>query len=65
MSNVQVAIDFVTQNIPRTNPGGVIAFPMFPGATKKEVDKIWKTLQRNNQIAHIAINQGFAMIRIK
>ena len=65
MSNVQVAIDWVNQNIPLTRPGGVIAFPMFPGATQKEVDKIWKTLQRNNLIAHIAINQGFAMIRIK
>ena len=65
MSNVQLAIDFVNQNIPRTKSGGVIALVMPPDATKKQVDKIWKTLQRNSQIAHVAINQGFAMIRVK
>ncbi|CAB4135371.1 hypothetical protein UFOVP646_23 [uncultured Caudovirales phage] len=65
MSNVQIAIDFVTTSIPNVKSGGVIAFPMFPGATKKDVNQIWNKLQAMDQVAHVSMNTGFAMIRIK
>ena len=65
MSNVQVAIDFVNQNIPRTNPGGVIAFPMFPGATKHDVRTIERSVLGNVQVASANVNKKFVIINIK
>jgi hypothetical protein len=65
MSNVQVAIDWVNQNIPRTNSGGVIAFPMFPGATKHDVRTIERSLQGNVQVATVTASKQFVIVNIK
>ena len=65
MSNVQVAIDWVTQNIPRTNSGGVIAFPMFPGATKHDVRSIERSIQGNVQVANVKASKQFVIVNIK
>jgi hypothetical protein len=65
MSNVQVAIDWVNQNIPRTNSGGMIAFPMFPGATKHDVRTIERSLLSNVLIASASVNKKFVIVNIK
>jgi hypothetical protein len=65
MSNVQVAIDWVNQNIPRTRSGGVIAFPMFFGATKHDVRTIQKSLLANSQVASATVSKQFAIVNIK
>jgi len=65
MSNVQIAVDFVNQNIPRTKAGGMIAFPMFPGATKHDITALEQALKGNVQVANTNITKKFAIVFIK
>lgn len=65
MSNVQIAIDWVEQNISRTHSGGVIAFPMFSNATKHDIRKIQQSLIKHREVANITINKQFAVVNLK
>jgi hypothetical protein len=65
MSNVQIAVDFVNQNISRTQPGGAIVFPMFPGATKHDLQIVKQSLMSNAKIASADVNKKFVIVNIK
>ena len=64
-NNVQIAIDWVNQNIPITNSGGHIAFPVFPGATKHDVQKMQQAFVKNSSITAVLINKRFAVLTVK
>jgi uncharacterized membrane protein len=64
-NNVQIAIDWVNQHIPVTQSGGHIAFPVFPGATKHDVQKMQRAFAKNKDIANVQINKRVAVLTVK
>jgi hypothetical protein len=64
-NNREIAIEYATTSIKMCNQGGVVAFPLFPGATKHDLEKIERAIRLNKAVKTVQINKQFAIITLK
>jgi hypothetical protein len=64
-SNREIAIEYAMNCIKVCNEGGVVAFPLFPGANKHDLEKIERAVRLNKAVKTVQINKQFAIITLK
>lgn len=64
MSNVKTAIDYAVVWADYTNPGGIIAYPMFEGATKHDVEKVKKGILAKLKVSNLVVTKKHVVVTL-
>jgi hypothetical protein len=63
-ANINIAIDYAVSMSNFANPKGVIGMPMFPGATKHDVEAVKKGITQKLHVGNIQINKKMVIITL-